>query len=103
MLSFSLLAAAGSYEELVRLQDQIRRSQEYREKGACSCSHCVRGMVAKMQTCVALFLSLCSTIFVVPMFKVCAKVFDCVDPLDGSPKYLADSRSTICYTSGHLH
>merc|ERR1712048_560355 len=65
------------------------------------CAHFLLSIISLLRSIVGFLLGTCSTVLVVPMFKVCAKIVDCIHPADGSKPYLSEYPNIHCYEATH--
>merc|ERR1719199_2483461 len=93
---FLLILATGTPEKLTNLLNSIMRTERYgSEVSKCSPYHILVGFISVFRNSVGLLLFLCSTIFVVPVFKVCIKAVAC-DASDDNMAYLSADPSIRC-------
>jgi WD40 repeat protein len=95
MALFLLLTFTAAPEKLRKWKSRVQRSEVV-------CMPFLKGFLGGLRQIVALFMGACSTVLVVPLFKICANCFDCVHHPDGGRRpFLSIAPRIVCYNGFH--
>jgi len=104
MCTFMFLVLTGAPERINSLKTRMMRTEgydrEHHNQIRCGFYHLVVHLMHFLRSVVGLVIGLCATVLVVPMFKICAKVLDCVHN-DGDKPFLSADPYVICFESAH--
>lgn len=104
---YLIIVYTGAPERLTDWRSKWVRDKQYGVESNLSCSnvrpyHVVVSFLFVIRSSIGLAVGVCSTILVVPMFKVLAKVVDCFHPEDGSKPFLSADPHMQCYGTEHV-